>query len=82
MQTTDPSPSNQEIKDLLIRLFTKFEQFEAKVEQIESDIRQTNTKVEKWDGRLWALTLGLVGSAWAAIIAAAVVVVVRSIANL
>lgn len=61
------------------------ESFEQKVlsrlDKIDHDIQATNAKVEKWDGRLWGLTLALISTAWAGIIGASAVVITRSLSG-
>lgn len=59
----------------------RFDEIDTALETLTKEVRATNQKVEKWDGRLWGLTIGLIGSAWVAIIAAAVAVIVRTFAG-
>jgi hypothetical protein len=49
----------------------------AKLDMLTADIEASNARVEKWDGRLWGLAIGLIGTAWAAIFAASAVVITR-----
>ncbi len=51
------------------------------VERLSSEVEASNTRFEKWDGRLWGLTLGLISTAWTAIFAAAAVVITRTLSG-
>ncbi|PSR18066.1 hypothetical protein C8255_09310 [filamentous cyanobacterium CCP3] len=61
----------------LDRLQQSDERLRSDVERLSTDVEASNTRFEKWDGRLWGLTLGLIGTAWTAIFAASAVVITR-----
>jgi ABC-type transporter Mla subunit MlaD len=63
------------------QLSTDVEQLSTDVEQLSTDVEAGNSRFEKWDGRLWGLTLGLIGTAWTAIFAASAVVITRILAG-
>jgi tetrahydromethanopterin S-methyltransferase subunit G len=52
---------------------------DSRLGSIDADIKATNSKVEKWDSRLWGLTLALIVTAWAGIVGATAVVITRSL---
>ena len=87
MTTNQPAPSEErDLRDIILGIADELHlvrrdvtQLKTEVELVQQTQTETNTRVEIWDGRLWALTLGLIGTAWTAIIAAAVVVIVRSL---
>ncbi|NJL49820.1 MAG: hypothetical protein HC929_23410 [Leptolyngbyaceae cyanobacterium SM2_5_2] len=56
-------------------------QLSEDVEQLSEDVETGNARFEKWDGRLWGLTLGLISTAWTAIFAAAAVVITRTLSG-
>jgi hypothetical protein len=58
-------------------LRTDYQRVATDVEQLSTDVEASNARFEKWDGRLWGLTLGLIGTAWTAIFAASAVVITR-----
>ncbi|PZD70175.1 hypothetical protein C1752_17190 [Acaryochloris thomasi RCC1774] len=63
------------------KVLSRFDAIDNRLTTIDVDIKATNAKVEKWDGRLWGLTLALIGTAWAGIIGASVVVITRSLSG-
>ena len=63
------------------RLSGDVERLSGDVERLASDVAVSNTQFTKWDGRLWGLTLGLMGTAWTAIFAASAVVITRTLAS-
>jgi ABC-type transporter Mla subunit MlaD len=64
------------------QLSTDVERLSTDVEQLSTDVEAGNSRFEKWDGRLWGLTLGLIGTAWTAIFAASAVVITRLLAGM
>ncbi|MBW4482453.1 MAG: hypothetical protein KME14_07915 [Tildeniella torsiva UHER 1998/13D] len=86
MESSAPTPESFE-QQVLSRLDTlsddvkwlraDSERVASDVEQLTSDVEASNARFEKWDGRLWGLTLGLIGTAWTAIFAASAVVITR-----
>ncbi|MFQ4139121.1 hypothetical protein PGN35_022690 [Nodosilinea sp. PGN35] len=58
-------------------VISKLDDLSSDVERLTKDVEAKNTQFEKWDGRLWGLTLGLIGTAWTAIFAASAVVITR-----
>jgi hypothetical protein len=84
---TAAQPSEPTLGDVLRKLdelSTDVEQLSNNVEslrensgRLSTDVEASNARFEKWDGRLWGLTLGLIGTAWTAIFAASAVVITR-----
>jgi hypothetical protein len=80
--SAQPSESfEQQALAQLQRLTQDVEQLSEDVEQLSEDVEASNTRFEKWDGRLWGLTLGLISTAWTAIFAAAAVVITRTLSG-
>jgi len=85
MTAAPPSePTLGDVLQKLDELSSDVEQLSTDVESLRqdsgrltSDLEASNTRFEKWDGRLWGLTLGLIGTAWTAIFAASAVVITR-----
>jgi hypothetical protein len=92
MTAAQPSePTLGDVLRKLDELSTDVEQLSTDVEQLSNDVESlrensgrlstdveaSNARFEKWDGRLWGLTLGLIGTAWTAIFAASAVVITR-----
>ena len=46
----------------LRQLSTDVESLRQDSGRLTSDLEASNTRFEKWDGRLWGLTLGLIGT--------------------
>lgn len=61
------------------QVLRRFDAVDDRLETIDTEIKATNAKVEKWDSRLWGLTLALIGTAWAGILGATAVVITRSL---
>jgi hypothetical protein len=78
---TTPQPSQEPtIRDVLDKLEVltgDVEQIRQDAKRLSTDVEASNARFEKWDGRLWGLTLGLIGTAWTAIFAASAVVITR-----
>ncbi|MGB7415989.1 MAG: hypothetical protein WA902_17430 [Thermosynechococcaceae cyanobacterium] len=51
------------------------------VTKLDEDLRATNETVARWDTRLWTLCTSLIGTSFAAIFAAAGVVIFKSLAG-
>jgi hypothetical protein len=69
--------SNADREPTLADVLAKLDMLTDDVEHVREDIEASNARVEKWDGRLWGLAIGLIGTAWAAIFAASAVVITR-----
>jgi hypothetical protein len=65
--------------DNVERLSGDVERLSGDVQRISGGVEASNARFEKWDGRLWGLTLGLIGTAWTAIFAASAVVITRTL---
>ena len=63
------------------QLSSDVEHLSGDVERLSGDVEASNARFEKWDGRLWGLTLGLIGTAWTAIFAASAVVITRTLSG-
>ncbi len=82
MTAAQPSePTLGDVLQKLDELSSDVEQLRQAAEQLSTDVEASNARFEKWDGRLWGLTLGLIGTAWTAIFAASAVVITRLLAN-
>lgn len=86
MESSAPPPEGFEqqvlsrleaLSDDVERLRVDSKRVASGVERLTSDVEASNARFEKWDGRLWGLTLGLIGTAWKAIFAASAVVITR-----
>lgn len=86
MESSAPPPEGFEqqvlsrldtLSDDVERLRVDSKRVASDVEQLTNDVETSNARFEKWDGRLWGLTLGLIGTAWTAIFAASAVVITR-----
>jgi hypothetical protein len=75
--TQPPESFESQVLNRLDRLQQSDERLTSDVERLTKDVEASNARFEKWDGRLWGLTLGLIGTAWTAIFAASAVVITR-----
>jgi hypothetical protein len=80
-QPSSPEPTIQDVLNKLDVLSDDVELLRQDSERLTNDVEASNTRFEKWDGRLWGLTLGLIGTAWTAIFAASAVVITRILAG-
>ncbi|MGQ9864900.1 MAG: hypothetical protein ACUVSQ_01230 [Pseudanabaenaceae cyanobacterium] len=85
---TASEPTLQSVTDKLDRFSVDVEKLTDKVNKVTADAEKLTANMnryeerfERLDNRLWTLSLGLVGTAWAAIFAVAGVVVVRSLSG-
>lgn len=72
-------PTLTDVLERLDRFGNDVERLSSDVERLSGDVEASNARFEKWDGRLWGLTLGLIGTAWTAIFAASAVVITRTL---
>ncbi len=72
-----PEPTLGDVINKLDTLSSDVEQMRTDYQRVATDVEASNARFEKWDGRLWGLTLGLIGTAWTAIFAASAVVITR-----
>ncbi|MFH7243731.1 MAG: hypothetical protein ACHWZW_12865 [Spirulina sp.] len=72
-------PTLADVLERLDRFGNDVERLSGDVERLSGDVEASNARFEKWDGRLWGLTLGLIGTAWTAIFAASAVVITRTL---
>ena len=80
--STQPSESfEQQVLKGLEQLQKSDDRLNQDIAQLSQDVEASNARFEKWDGRLWGLTLGLIGTAWTAIFAASAVVITRILAG-
>ena len=54
--SAQPEPT---LRDVISQL----DDLSSDVERLTNDLEASNTQFEKWDRRLWGLTLGLIGTA-------------------
>jgi hypothetical protein len=80
-QPPSSEPTLQDVLNKLDGLSEDVELLRQDSTQLSRDVEASNTRFEKWDGRLWGLTLGLIGTAWTAIFAASAVVITRILAG-
>ncbi|MEA5452853.1 hypothetical protein VB780_30055 [Leptolyngbya sp. CCNP1308] len=79
MESSAPTPESfeQQVLSRLDTLSDDVERLRVDSERVASDVEASNARFEKWDGWLWGLTLGLIGTTWTAIFAASAVVITR-----
>ena len=58
-----PESFEQQVLEQLDRLQQSDERLNQDIERLSTDVEASNARFEKWDGRLWGLTLGLIGTA-------------------
>lgn len=63
----------------LVDVITRLDKLTEDLDKLTGDVEKYETRFEKLDNRLWTLSLALVTTAWAAIFAAAGVVIFRSV---
>ena len=80
-QQSSSEPTIQDVLNKLDALSDDVELLRQDSERMTQDVEASNARFEKWDGRLWGLTLGLIGTAWTAIFAASAVVITRILAG-
>lgn len=79
--TPEREPTLSDIAQTMGDVLDRLDTLTSDVEQVRDEIESSNARVEKWDGRLWGLTLGLIGTAWTAIFAASAVVITRTLSG-
>ncbi|MGF1566508.1 MAG: hypothetical protein ACFCVD_00260 [Nodosilinea sp.] len=72
-----PESFEQQVLKRLDTLSGDVEQWRTESGRLANDVEVSNARFKKWDRRLWGLTLGLISTAWTAILAAAAVVITR-----
>ena len=57
----------------------RIDQINIGLEQTNKRVNETNEKIQKWDNRLWTISLFLIAPAWLALLTAAAVVIVNTL---